>query len=176
MGIGVLWAKEAILERLVPYQGGGEMISTVTETEVTFNKIPYRFEAGTPNVAGAVGLAAAMDFLDSLDREQIWAEEQDLAKYGVGILSSIEGLTLYGRAPVRAPVFTFNLEGIHSHDLAQFLDSRSIAVRSGHHCAQPLLHRLKAGSAVRASLGLYNTREDLDRLAEALEAARRYFL
>lgn len=176
MGIGVLWVREEVLSSLVPYQGGGEMIATVSETEVTFNEPPYRFEAGTPHVGGAVGLAAAMDFLDSQGRDSLWAEEQTLARYGVEVLASIRGLTLYGRASSRAPVFTFNLEGIHSHDLAQYLDSRSIAVRSGHHCAQPLLRRLGTSSAVRASLGIYNSREDIDRLAEALEGARRYFL
>lgn len=175
-GIGVLWAKESILSSLVPYQGGGEMIATVTETDITFNEPPYRFEAGTPNVEGSVGLAAAMDFLDSWGRDRIWEKEQDLAQYGVEALSSIPGLTLYGRANYRAPVFTFNLDGIHSHDLAQFLDSLHIAVRSGHHCAQPLLHRLGAHSAVRASLGIYNSKEQIDRLVEALEAARKYFL
>ncbi len=175
MGIGVLWVREQILDSLVPYQGGGEMIATVSETDITFNEPPYRFEAGTPNVEGAVGLAAAIDFLDSLDREKIWEEEQKLARYGAEVLSDIEHLTLYGEAAIRAPVFTFNLEGVHSHDLAQFLDSRSIAVRSGHHCAQPLLHRLGATSAVRASLGICNSKEDLDRLVDALEDARRYF-
>ncbi len=175
MGIGVLWAKEEILRALVPFQGGGEMIDTVTETSVTFNDPPYRFEAGTPNVEGAVGLAAAMDFLDSIDRKRIFAEEEELARYGVRILSSIPDLTLYGKAAERAPLFTFNLEGVHSHDLAQFLDSRYIAVRSGHHCAQPLLRRLGASTAVRASLGIYNTKKDIDRLALALEEARRYF-
>lgn len=175
-GIGVLWAKESILESLLPYQGGGEMIATVTETDITFNEPPYRFEAGTPNVEGAVGLAAAMDFLDSWGRDRIRKEELDLARYGVEVLSSIPGLTLYGKASCRAPVFTFNLEGIHSHDLAQFLDSRHIAVRSGHHCAQPLLHRLGVQSAVRASLGIYNSKEDIEKLAEALEGARTYFL
>ena len=175
-GIGVLWAKESILHSLVPYQGGGEMIATVTETDITFNLPPYRFEAGTPNVEGAVGLAAAMDFLDSWGRDRIRKEELDLARYGVEVLSSIPGLTLYGNASFRAPVFTFNLEGIHSHDLAQFLDSKHIAVRSGHHCAQPLLHRLGVPSAVRASLGIYNSKEDIERLAEALEGARTYFL
>ena len=152
------------------------MIATVTETDITFNEPPYRFEAGTPNVEGAVGLAAAMDFLDSWGRDRIRKEESDLAQYGVEVLSSIPGITLYGKASCRAPVFTFNLEGIHSHDLAQFLDSRRIAVRSGHHCAQPLLHRLGASSAVRASLGIYNTREQIDILAEALGEARTYFL
>ncbi|MCX7786302.1 MAG: cysteine desulfurase [Spirochaetes bacterium] len=175
MGIGILWARERILNSLVPYQGGGEMIASVSETYVTFNEPPYRFEAGTPNVEGAVGLAAAMDFLDTLDRERIWAEEQELARYGVEILSSVKDLTLYGKSSSRAALFTFNLKGIHSHDLAQFLDSRSIAVRSGHHCAQPLFQRLGVPSAVRASLGIYNRKEDLDRLADALEEARRYF-
>ncbi|MFQ3621595.1 MAG: cysteine desulfurase [Spirochaetales bacterium] len=175
-GIGVLWGKEEILKQLPPYQGGGEMISSVTEDLVTFNELPYKFEAGTPHVAGVVGLAAATDFLLEVGRDHIFQEEKEIARYGVLVLTSIPGLTLYGFAKERAPVFSFNIEGIHSHDLAQFLDSKGLAVRSGHHCAQPLLRALGAGSAVRASLGIYNTKADIDLLADALEEAKRYFL
>lgn len=175
LGIGVLWGREELLEEMDPYQGGGEMIMTVTTEKSTYNEIPYKFEAGTPNIAGAVGLASAADFLDRLGRKETEGYEKDLSDYAEEKLSGIPGLTLYGRAARRAPVFTFNLEGVHSHDLAQFLDREGVAVRSGHHCAQPLLRELGAGSAARASFGVYTVREDIDRLTEGLEKAREFF-
>jgi cysteine desulfurase/selenocysteine lyase len=175
LGIGILWAREDLLERMPPYQGGGEMIMTVTTEKSTYNEIPYKFEAGTPNIEGAVGLAAAADYLDGLGRQNVEVYETELAEYAFGKLSAVPGLILYGRAGRRAPVLTFNLDGIHSHDLAQFLDRDGVAVRSGHHCAQPLLKELGAKSAARASLGVYTVREDIDRLTGALEKAREFF-
>jgi cysteine desulfurase/selenocysteine lyase len=176
MGIGVLYGKERWLERMPPYLGGGEMIRSVWLDHATWNELPYKFEAGTPNVEGAVGLAAAMDFLEGLGRGELAAYEGELAAHALARLVEIEGLTLYGpRCQPRSGVFSFTLAGVHPHDAAQFLDREGIAVRAGHHCAQPLHRRLGVAATLRASLAFYNLPEEVDRLAEALPAAGRFF-
>ncbi|HEX6938646.1 MAG TPA: cysteine desulfurase [Longimicrobiales bacterium] len=177
MGIGVLWARRELLESMPPYQGGGEMIDVVELERSTWAEVPHKFEAGTPNVAGAVGMAAAAEWLESLGRDRIAAHEQALIRYGLERLGAVEGLRLFGPADPaqRAAVFSFALDGVHPHDVATILDAEGIAVRAGHHCAQPLMRRLGVPATTRASCWVYTTTEELDRLAEALEAARRIF-
>jgi cysteine desulfurase / selenocysteine lyase len=177
MGIGSLWARRELLEEMPPYQGGGEMIDTVLPDESTWAEVPHKFEAGTPNVGGAVGMAAAVAFLESLGRDAVRAHERDLVEYGLDRLSAVEGLTLFGpRDPAqRIAVFSFRLDGVHPHDVATILDTENIAVRAGHHCTQPLMRRLAVPATTRASCYVYNTREDLDRLAEGLDRARQIF-
>jgi cysteine desulfurase/selenocysteine lyase len=175
MGIGVLYGKEDWLEKMSPYQGGGEMIRSVWLERATWNDLPYKFEAGTPNVEGAVGLMAAMDYLAELGMKTICRHEADLTQYALKRLSEIEGLTVYGAAPDRAGVISFNLTDVHAHDVAQLLDEVGIAVRAGHHCAHPLMRKLGVSSTARASLYLYNTREEIDRLAQALKNIKGFF-
>ena len=172
MGIGVLYGRESWLERMEPYMGGGEMIRSVWLDRSTWNDLPYKFEAGTPNVEGAVGLEAAVEYLEALGREEVAAYEGELTRYALRQLESVEGLTLHGLAPQRTGVFSFSLEGVHPHDVAQWLDGEGIAVRAGHHCAQPLARRLGVTATARASLGLYNLPEELDRLASGLRRVR----
>jgi cysteine desulfurase/selenocysteine lyase len=177
MGSGVLWGREEWLERMPPWQTGGEMISLVKPEITTWNELPYKFEAGTPDVAAAVGLAAAFDWMTAAGVERIEAREHELELYTWRRLSDIAGLTLYGPADPyrRRGVFSFNLEGIHSHDVAQYLDRAGVAVRSGHHCAQPAMRLLGIPSTARASLAVYNTRTDIDRLADSLAGVQEYF-
>jgi cysteine desulfurase/selenocysteine lyase len=172
MGIGVLYGRERLLERMEPYMGGGEMIRTVTLERSTWNQLPYKFEAGTPNVEGAVGLEAAIGYLEGLGREAVRDYEELLASYALRRLQEVPGLTLYGPATARTGVFSFSLAGVHPHDVAQWLDSEGVALRAGHHCAQPLLARLGVTATARASLGLYNLREEVDRLARGLGRVR----
>ena len=177
MGIGVLWARRALLDAMPPYQGGGEMIATVTQECSTYAEVPHKFEAGTPNASGAVGLSAACDYLDAIGHEALWAHEQELTRYGLERLAAVEGLTLFGpRNPdERTAVFSFALQGVHPHDIATILDAEGIAVRAGHHCAHPLMQRLGVPATARASLYLYNTTEEIDRLVDALGTARAIF-
>jgi cysteine desulfurase / selenocysteine lyase len=177
MGIGALWGRRELLEEMPPYQGGGEMIETVLPDESTWAAIPHKFEAGTPNVGGAVGMAAAAAFLESLGRDAVRAHERDLVEYGLDRLARIDGLRLFGpRDPAeRIAVFSFALAGIHPHDVATILDAEGIAVRAGHHCTQPLMRRLAVPATTRASCYVYNTRDDLDRLAVGLDKARQIF-
>lgn len=175
LGIGVLWGRAELLEKMEPYQAGGDMISSVEPEKSTWNDIPWKFEAGTPNIEGAVGLAAAAGFIENTGLSAIERHERDLTSYALGLLDGVPGLKLFGRAADRAAVFAFTLEGVHSHDAAQFLDRENIAIRSGHHCAQPLHRSLGAGSTARASLAPYNTREEIDRLVLALGKAGRFF-
>jgi cysteine desulfurase/selenocysteine lyase len=175
MGIGVLWAREALLEAMPPYMGGGDMIRAVHLEESTWNDLPWKFEAGTPDVGGAVGLAAAIDYVDGIGFGAIGAREHELAGYALERLNSVEGLELHGHAPRRGAVFSFSLGSVHPHDIAQYLDREGIAVRAGHHCAQPLMKRLAVPATTRASLAFYNTEEEIDRLAVALEGARRFW-
>ena len=174
MGIGALVGKPAVLEAMPPYQGGGEMIRTVHDTTATYAPPPHKFEAGTPNVEGAVGLAAAIEYLAALGMDQVAAHERALTAYAIERLSAIEGVTLYGPAE-RAGVVSFTLGDIHPHDLATIVDSEGVAIRAGHHCAQPLMRRLDVAATARATFYLYNTREDVDALAAALEKARALF-
>jgi cysteine desulfurase / selenocysteine lyase len=174
-GIGVLYGKAQVLETLPPWQGGGDMILTVTMEKTVYNRLPYRLEAGTPDISGAVGLAAALDYLDSLGREAIAAHDQELLEYGTKALESVPGLRLMGRARERSGVLSFLMEDVHAHDVGTILDREGVAIRAGHHCAQPLLACFGVAATVRASLALYNTREDIDALVRGLHKVREVF-
>ena len=177
-GIGFLYGKRGLLEEMEPFLYGGDMIETVTLEGASWNSLPWKFEAGTANIAGGIGLATAVDYLEGLGMERVYRHERRLLEYAWERLSRVEGLTLYGPPPEeieRLGIVTFNLEGVHPHDVATVLDSEGIAVRSGHHCAQPLMARLGMEFAVRASFYIYNTEEEVDRLIAALEGAREIF-
>jgi cysteine desulfurase/selenocysteine lyase len=174
-GIGVLYGTMARLDALPPYQSGGDMIRSVTFERTSYAAAPHRFEAGTPHIAGAVGLAAAIDYLTAIGLDRIAACEHDLLREATGALSRIPGLRLFGAAAVQAGVLSFALEGVHPHDVGTVLDREGVAIRAGHHCCQPLMERLGVPATARASLALYNTRGDIDRLSAALETARRLF-
>lgn len=171
-GIGVLYGREDLLTAMPPYQGGGEMIETVSFDGTTFNQLPYKFEAGTPDIAGAVGLAAAIDYVNSIDREAAAAHEDALLAYAQEKAATVPGLTLVGTAACKAAVLGFVLDGVHPSDLGMLLDQQGIAVRTGHHCAQPIMEQYGIPGTVRASFSFYNTFEDVDRLFAALEKAR----
>lgn len=177
MGIGALWARAELLAAMPPYQGGGEMIDLVELDHSTWAELPHKFEAGTPNVGGAVGMAAAADYLESLGRERIAAHERELIGYGLERLGAIDGLRLFGpEAPAeRVSIFSFALEGVHPHDLATILDSEGIAIRAGHHCTQPLMRCLGVPATSRASCWLYNSGDDIDRLVEGIGKAQAIF-
>ncbi|WP_062116499.1 cysteine desulfurase [Aureimonas sp. AU40] len=174
-GIGVLYGQRERLEQMRPFNGGGEMIVEVSEDKVTYNAPPHRFEAGTPPIVQAIGLAASLDYMLSIGRDRIAAHEHELLTYATERLTAINSLRIYGNAPGKGAIISFDLEGIHSHDVAMVIDREGVAVRAGTHCAQPLLKRFGATSTCRASFGLYNTRAEVDSLAEALEKARRFF-
>lgn len=176
-GIGVLYGKEELLQRFEPVEFGGEMIDFVYESHSTWTELPWKFEAGTPNITGAIGLGAAIDYINSIGIENIQQHERELVEYLLPKLKEIPGLTLYGPAEPRqrAGVIAFNLQGLHPHDLATALDMEGIAVRAGHHCAQPLLHDLKVAATARASFYLYNTKADCDKLIEALWVTKEFF-
>lgn len=174
-GIGVLWGKTEHLEEMDPFMGGGEMINTVTMESSTWNDIPYKFEAGTPNFAQAVGLGAAIDYLQNIGMDSIAAHEQKLIKYALGKLNQIDGLRIHGSAKDRGGVISFNMDGIHPHDLAQFLNEDNIAIRVGHHCAQPLLKALGETATARMSFYIYNDESDVDKFCESLETIKNYF-
>ena len=174
-GIGVLYGKKSLLDSMDPFLGGGEMISSVWLDRAHWNKVPYKFEAGTPNIAGAVGLGAAIDYLDSIGMDNIHAYDSELAQYAMDRLKNVSGITIYGDAPERGAVISFNVEGIHAHDVAQFLDSRGIAVRAGHHCAHPIMRKLGVPSTVRASFYFYNNHREADLLAESLDECTEFF-
>ncbi|NNE85321.1 MAG: cysteine desulfurase [Alphaproteobacteria bacterium] len=167
-GIGVLYAREELLDAMPPYMGGGDMISSVTFEKSTWAKLPHKFEAGTPAIAQAIGLGAAIDYVSALGLAQIGAHEQDILNYGTQQLSSIDGLRLIGTAPAKASVLSFTLDFAHPHDIATIIDRAGVAVRAGHHCAQPLMARMDVPATVRASIGMYNTRADIDALVAAL--------
>ena len=172
-GIGALWARRSLLEEMPPWQGGGEMIRHVTFEETVYAGVPAKFEAGTPNIAGAIGLAAALRWLTALGREAAFAHEDALLRYGTARLTAIPGLRLIGTAPQKVGVLGFVLDGIHPHDVGTILDQHGVAVRTGHHCAQPVMARFGVPATTRASLAVYNTTAELDRLGEAVEAAIR---
>jgi cysteine desulfurase/selenocysteine lyase len=174
-GIGVLYGRRELLEAMPPYQGGGDMIASVSFESTVYNEVPYKFEAGTPDLAGAVGLGAAIDFLDGLGHEALAAHEHDVLAYGIEALSEIPGLQLIGTARDKASVISFLVDGVHPHDIGTILDRQGIAVRAGHHCAQPLMSRLGVAATARASLGCYNTRQDIDALVAGLETVRETF-
>ena len=174
-GIGVLYGKRERLEAMRPFMGGGEMIFDVTEEAVTYNDPPHRFEAGTPPIVQAIGLGAALDYMDSVGRERIAAHEADLKTYAHERLRSINSLRIFGDAPNKGAIVSFELQGIHAHDVSMVIDRFGVAVRAGTHCAQPLMQRFGVTSTCRASFGLYNTRAEVDALVEALEKARKFF-
>ena len=176
-GIGVLYGKKDLLDKMPPYRLGGEMIANVTREGATWAEVPYKFEAGTPNIAGAIGLGAAIDYLQSLDFELIQKHEQELTSYALEKLKNVSGLTIYGpqKSNGRIGVISFNLKNIHPHDLATALDLNGIEVRAGHHCAQPLMASLNTESTVRASLSIYNTKDDIDKLVSSLHEAKEFF-
>ncbi|KKB11233.1 cysteine desulfurase [Devosia geojensis] len=174
-GIGILYGKHEHLAGMRPYQGGGEMIETVTRDEVTYNDPPHRFEAGTPPIVQAIGLGAALKYMDNLGREAIAAHEAEVADYAQEQLSRINSLRLIGTAPGKGGIFSFEIAGAHAHDVATILDRYGIAVRAGTHCAQPLLTRFGTTSTCRASFALYNGKDDVDALVDGIERARKFF-
>lgn len=174
-GIGVLYGKESWLDAMPPYQGGGEMIDQVTLEKTTYNKLPFKFEAGTPNIVGPIGLASAIDYLNEMDFDEIVAHEDDVLAYGLDKLLEIDGLRIYGNAKHRTSILAYNIEGIHHYDLGTMLDTKGVAVRTGHHCTQPIMNALGIDGTVRASLALYNTREDIDTLVEAIHQVLKIF-
>ncbi|MDF1695900.1 MAG: cysteine desulfurase [Saprospiraceae bacterium] len=170
-GIGVLYGKREWLERIPPYQGGGEMIETVRFDKTTYNKIPFKFEAGTPNIAGAVGLGVALEYVQSIGYDAISSHEQHLLEYATEGLMQIEGLKIYGTADKKASVISFNVDGIHPYDIGTILDKLGIAVRTGHHCTQPLMEQWNIPGTVRASFAVYNNKEDVDQLIQGVKRA-----
>jgi cysteine desulfurase/selenocysteine lyase len=176
-GVGGLWGRRELLEAMPPFQGGGDMIDRVELEHSTYAALPHRFEAGTPHIAGAVGLGAAVDFLGGVGRERILAHERDLMAYALRRMAGVPELRVFGPADVaaRSGVISFTLADIHPHDLATILDAEGVAIRAGHHCTQPLMRRLGVPATARASFSLYNTREEVDRLVAALHRARHLF-
>ena len=174
-GIGVLWGREELLEAMPPFLGGGEMIETVSFAGTTFNTLPFKFEAGTPHIAGAIGLAAAIDYVNGLDRKAAAAHEEALLQYTVAQADGLEGLRRIGTPTHAAGIFSFLLAGCHPSDLGMLLDQQGIAVRTGHHCAQPLMDRYGVPGTVRASYSIYNTREDVDALFAGIRKAQALF-
>lgn len=172
-GIGVLYGKEAWLNKLPPYQGGGEMIKTVTFEKTTYNELPFKFEAGTPDMSGAIGLGAALDYVSGIGMERIEQAEAELMGYALDVLSTIPGLRFIGEAAHRAGAISFLLGEHHPFDVGELLDKQGIAVRTGHHCCQPVMDRLDIPGTVRASFGIYNTKEEVDRLADAIRKSAR---
>ncbi len=175
-GIGVLYTRRALLEEMEPWQGGGDMIESVSFARTIYNQVPYKFEAGTPHIAGAIGLGAAVDFIQTLGMENLRAYENELLQHGLAVLTNVKGLRLIGSASNRASVLSFTLDGVHPHDIGTFLDFDGIAIRTGQHCAHPLMQRLKVPATARASLGCYNTSQELDALAESLTKIRETFV
>jgi len=167
-GIGVLYGKEAILDAMPPWQGGGDMILSVSFEKTTYNALPYKFEAGTPNIEGVIGLATALDYVKAIGLDAITAHEHDLERYATRKLLEIDGLRIIGTAKTKASVISFTLEGVHPHDIGTILDQEGIAIRTGHHCAQPIMLRFNIPATGRASFGLYNTREEADALVTGL--------
>jgi cysteine desulfurase/selenocysteine lyase len=174
-GIGALYGKTELLERMPPFQGGGDMIKSVSFEKTTYNDLPYKFEAGTPSIAGAIGLGVALDYLAGLGLEQVAAYEHELLAYATERLASLPGLRLIGTAREKAAVLSFVVEGVHAHDVGTILDREGVAVRAGHHCAMPVMTRFGVPATTRASLALYNTREEIDALIGALEKVREIF-
>ena len=176
-GIGVLWVRKSVLETMNPFHGGGDMIREVHKYETTWNDLPYKFEAGTPNIADVIGLGAAIDYLTKLGMENVREHEIDLTKYAIEKLSQVKGLTIYGTKDIskRGGVISFNFSDVHPHDVAQIIDEEGIAVRSGHHCAQVLMERLNVAATSRASFYIYNTKEEVDSLITALTKVARIF-
>jgi len=174
-GVGILYGREQLLERMPPWQGGGEMILAVRFDKTTYNGLPNKFEAGTPNISGGIGLGAAVDFIMDLDRAAAHAHESALLDYATRTLSAIPGLAIIGTSPEKASLVSFTVEGVHPHDLGTILDEDGVAVRTGHHCAMPVMDYFKVPATARASFAIYNTFEEIDRLAAGIERARKIF-
>ncbi len=174
-GIGVLYGKRALLEAMPPYQGGGDMIRSVTFEKTLYNDLPYKFEAGTPNIGGAIGLGAAIDYINHLGIDNIAAHEHDLLMYATEALSAIPDVRLIGTAAEKAAVISFIIEGIHPHDIGTILDREGIAIRTGHHCAQPVMQRFRIPATARASFAMYNTRAEVDALVEGIQKVKEVF-
>ena len=176
-GIGGLWARRELLESMPPYHGGGEMIRTVGREESTWAEVPHKFEAGTPNISGAIGIAAAADFLEGLDFNATVCHERDVLSYALARLSAMEGVKVFGPTDLdeRSGVVSFTMGDAHPHDISTILDSKGIAIRAGHHCAQLVMHHFGISATARASFYFYNSREDVDRLAEGLDVVRTIF-
>jgi cysteine desulfurase/selenocysteine lyase len=174
-GIGVLYGRESLLERMPPWQGGGDMILTVSFTKTTYNSLPYKFEAGTPNISGAIGLGAAVDFLGGVDLQGAHAHEHALLDYATAELLKIDGLRIVGTAKGKASLVSFVVKGVHPHDLGTILDEEGVAIRTGHHCAMPVMEFFKLPATARASFAFYNTFEEIDRLSAAVRRARSIF-
>jgi cysteine desulfurase/selenocysteine lyase len=175
MGVGGLWARGEILEEMGPYQAGGEMILSVSFERTTYNRVPHKFEAGTPNIAGAIGLGATVDYLRSIDLAAAWAHEDSLLDYATERLREVPGTRIIGTAREKAGVLSFTLEGVHPHDVGTVLDQEGIAVRTGHHCAQPVMQHFGIAATTRASFAMYNTREEVDRLIAGLHRVNEIF-
>jgi len=174
-GIGALYGKAALLDQMPPYQGGGDMISSVTFEKTVYNKVPYKFEAGTPHMAGAVGLRAAVEYLDRLGLDAIAAYEHELLGYATEKVSALPGVRLIGTARQKAGVLSFVMDGVHPHDIGTILDQEGIAIRTGHHCAQPVMERFGVDATARASFSFYNTKEEIDRLVGGIQKVREVF-
>ena len=174
-GIGILYGKGELLEAMPPYQGGGEMIKSVTFEKTIYNVLPHKFEAGTPNIAGSIGLGAAIDYVTDLGMDRISAYEHQLLEYGTECLNKLSNLRLIGTAREKAAVLSFVMEGVHPHDIGTILDSEGVAVRTGHHCAQPVMDRFGVPATARASLAFYNTKEDIDALITAIDKVSEVF-
>ena len=174
-GIGVLWGRLPLLEKMPPYQGGGDMISAVTFKKTTYNVVPNKFEAGTPNIAGSVGLGAAIDYLNGIDFAAVQAYEDGLLAYGTKALTAVPGIRMVGTASKKASILSFVMEDVHPHDIGTILDQEGVAIRTGHHCTQPLMERMCVPATARASLALYNTKEEIDALVGALARVREIF-
>jgi cysteine desulfurase/selenocysteine lyase len=174
-GVGVLYGRGSLLEAMPPYQGGGDMIASVTFEKTTYNVVPYKFEAGTPNIGGVAGFGAAIDYLMGIDRAAALAHEDAVLEYATARVREIPGARIIGEARHKTAVLSFLLEGVHAHDAGTILDSEGVAVRTGQHCAQPIMDRYGIAATIRASLGIYNTREEIDVLARALGRVREVF-
>ncbi len=174
-GIGILYGKESLLKAMPPYQGGGEMIESVTFEKTTYAGLPFKFEAGTPHIAGAIGLGAAIDYVSAIGLDRIGAHESDILEYATARLGALNSVRLIGTAPEKAAIVSFNLEDVHPHDVGTILDREGVAVRTGHHCAQPVMDRFDVAATVRASFGLYNTRREVDALVDALGRVQEIF-
>jgi cysteine desulfurase/selenocysteine lyase len=173
--VGILYGRSELLDAMPPYQGGGDMISLVTFEKTHYNVLPYKFEAGTPHIAGGIGLGAAIDYLAGLDWERVAAHEQDLLEYATFALSNIERLRIIGTAREKVGVISFVFDHIHAHDVGTILDQEGVAVRAGHHCAMPVMQRFGVPATTRASFALYNTREEIDILVKGIHRALKVF-